>query len=222
MDYGQSLEQMIAAGRYDWKNGDITAKRFPVEGKGIIEFDARYFHFDRNIGSDEAKRLIEEDGWQVAKIEHVLSHGKTFPDEQRQYPSSVSVPSRRSTAIAACRASAGTAPGATSTSVGGTATGDVLSFPGRSQAVLGRLRLRHFSAWALGNFGPFGVRRCLSMRRFCFVCIIETTSEKSEVTAPGNLSATRATRVQPATACWRVSHGSSKIIDSWCGAPCDD
>src|SRR3989338_9121215 len=27
---GQSLEQMIAAGQYDWKNDDITPERFPI------------------------------------------------------------------------------------------------------------------------------------------------------------------------------------------------
>ena len=40
VDYSETLEQMIAAGRYDWKNSDLTAKRFPIKGKGIVEFEA--------------------------------------------------------------------------------------------------------------------------------------------------------------------------------------
>ena len=34
VDYGNSLQAMIAAGKYDWVNSGITAKRFPVEGTG--------------------------------------------------------------------------------------------------------------------------------------------------------------------------------------------
>ena len=82
VDYSRSLEQMIAAGHYDWKNDDITAKRFPIK--------ARYFNFDHNISSENAIKKIEaEDAanpWMPAKIEHVLSHGKTFPEEQRKFP----------------------------------------------------------------------------------------------------------------------------------------
>jgi hypothetical protein len=90
VDYDQTLEQMIAAGRYDWKNSDITAKRFPIEGKGIVEFEGRYFHFNRDISSENAIKEIEaadpKNPWSAAKIEHVLSHGKTFPEEQRNFP----------------------------------------------------------------------------------------------------------------------------------------
>ena len=97
VDYGLSLEQMIAAGRYDWKNDEITAKRFPIVGKGIVEFEARYFHFNRNISSEEAERLfcsepivldptITFNFWEPAKIEHVLSHGATFPKKQLKFP----------------------------------------------------------------------------------------------------------------------------------------
>lgn len=90
VDYGQSLEQMIAAGHYDWKSDDITAKHFPITGKGVVEFEARHFHFDRDISSKNAIKEIEaEDSsnpWSAAKIEHVLSDGKTFPEEQRKFP----------------------------------------------------------------------------------------------------------------------------------------
>ncbi len=90
VDYGKSLAEMIAPGHYDWTNGDITAKRFPVSGEGLIEFEARYFHFDRNISSEDAIKEIEsedtENPWIPAKIEHTLSHGATFPEEQRKFP----------------------------------------------------------------------------------------------------------------------------------------
>jgi hypothetical protein len=77
---------MIAAGRYDWKNGDITAKRFPIEGKGTVEFEAVLIHFNRNISSENAKKQIEEAGYEAAKTEHVLSFGANYPEEQRKFP----------------------------------------------------------------------------------------------------------------------------------------
>ncbi len=86
VDYGQTLEQMIAAGRYGWKNDDITAERFLIEGKGTIEFEAVLFHFDKKISSEDAKKQIEEAGYEVGKIEHILSFGANYPEEQRKFP----------------------------------------------------------------------------------------------------------------------------------------
>lgn len=86
VDYGQTLETMIAAGRYDWKNDNITVERFPIEGKGTVEFEAVLFHFDKDISSEDAKKQIEEAGYEVGKIEHVLSFGANYPEEQRKFP----------------------------------------------------------------------------------------------------------------------------------------
>ena len=90
VDYGQSLEAMIADGHYDWKNNDITAERFPITGDGIVEFEGRYFHFNCNVSLENTIKEIEvadtANPWSAAKIEHVLSHGKTFPEEQRKFP----------------------------------------------------------------------------------------------------------------------------------------
>lgn len=36
LDYGQSLDQMIAAGNYDYRNDYITAENFPVNGEGKV------------------------------------------------------------------------------------------------------------------------------------------------------------------------------------------
>ncbi len=86
IDYTKSFEQMIAAGRYDWRNDDLNAKRFPIKGEGVEEVEAKLFHFDRNISSEEAIRLMEAEGWEIAKMEHLLAFGAAFPDEQRKFP----------------------------------------------------------------------------------------------------------------------------------------
>ena len=90
IDYSMSLEAMIAAGKYDWKNGNITANEFPVEGTGIIRFETKVFHFDRNISSGDAVAAIKADDprnpWEPAKIEHLLAYGAKNPEDQRKYP----------------------------------------------------------------------------------------------------------------------------------------
>jgi hypothetical protein len=90
VNYGQSLDTMIANGHYDWKNDSITSKRFPPKGEGVVEFEARIFHFDRSIESKDAITAIEaadtENLWHAGLIEHLLTFGAKFPEEQRKYP----------------------------------------------------------------------------------------------------------------------------------------
>ncbi|MBI2030537.1 hypothetical protein HYT05_02860 [Candidatus Kaiserbacteria bacterium] len=86
VDYTQTLEQMIAAGRYDWKNSDITAERFSLVGDGVVDFEIKLFHFKRSISSEDADEAIKNDGWESAKIEHLLAFGAKYPEEQRKFP----------------------------------------------------------------------------------------------------------------------------------------
>lgn len=84
--YDQTLDQMIAAGRYDWKNGDITAKNFPVVGNGNREFVPEVVHFDRNISSDDAEKELDKLGFRAATDEELLAFGAIFPEVQRKFP----------------------------------------------------------------------------------------------------------------------------------------
>jgi hypothetical protein len=90
VDYGTSLQDMIAAGRYDWVSGDITPKRFPTTGTGVVELETKVFHFNRAISSEDAVAAIKADDtqnpWEPATIEALLAYGAKNPDEQRQYP----------------------------------------------------------------------------------------------------------------------------------------
>ena len=129
VNYGQPLEVMIAAGRYDWVNSDIRAERFPIdEGSGIVEFEGRYFHFTRNIFSEDVVKVIEvvdtNNPWSPAKSEHALSFGATYPGEQRTYPIvGLGLVLWRSEAAAACSASVGATPAGASLSLGGAMVG---------------------------------------------------------------------------------------------------
>jgi hypothetical protein len=90
VNYGMDLEKMILAGNYDWRNDDITAKRFPIVGKGEVEFEDTIFHFDRSISSENAvKEILAADPtnpWEPAKIENLLAYGAKNPEEQRKFP----------------------------------------------------------------------------------------------------------------------------------------
>lgn len=90
VNYSLSLEGMIAAGNYDWANDDITPKRFPLKGEGEVEFEDTVFHFDRDITSEEAVKLItaadSKNPWEPGKIENLLAYGAKNPEEQRKFP----------------------------------------------------------------------------------------------------------------------------------------
>jgi hypothetical protein len=86
INFGQPLEAMIAAGKYDWMNSDITAARFPVKGTGIKKFRNKSFHFDRDISSKDVVAAMKQKGFESATHVHGLAFGAAFPDEQRKYP----------------------------------------------------------------------------------------------------------------------------------------
>ena len=90
VDFGMPLEQMIAAGNYDWKNEDIIANQFSVAGEGIVEYEARLFSFDRSVPSQDVEKAIREAApagqWEPGKIEHLLAFGAKYSEEQRKNP----------------------------------------------------------------------------------------------------------------------------------------
>ncbi len=91
VDYSLSLPEMIVAGRYDWTNGNINAANFPLslpkgQVEGSVETKGELFHFNCNIGSDEAIRLMDGDGYRPARIEELLAFGAKHPELQRQFP----------------------------------------------------------------------------------------------------------------------------------------
>jgi hypothetical protein len=86
VDFGMSLRDMIAAGKYDWINPDIAAKHFPFEGTGKKAFRTKLFHFDRYISSDEVADAMKIENFTPATHIHGIAFGATFPEEQCKYP----------------------------------------------------------------------------------------------------------------------------------------
>jgi hypothetical protein len=85
VDYDQRLPAMIDDGHYDWVNGDIKEARFLIKGKGSIEFESRYFYFNRDMTSEGVINDMKSEGWEPAKVEHLLSFRVKYPKEQLKF-----------------------------------------------------------------------------------------------------------------------------------------
>lgn len=86
VNYRLTLAEMIAAGHYDWVNGDIKAQHFPVQREDEEQLEAKLFHFDHTVSSEAAVEAMKGAGYEPACIEHLLSFGKQNPEEQRKHP----------------------------------------------------------------------------------------------------------------------------------------
>jgi hypothetical protein len=98
IDFSQDLGQMIAAGKYDWTNSDITAEHFPLNGAGKRKVRVELLHFNQYFknGDEAIAKLKEVNDWlaqqganyryRFACIEELLVLGASQPDLQRQFP----------------------------------------------------------------------------------------------------------------------------------------
>ncbi|KKU85161.1 MAG: hypothetical protein UY15_C0040G0007 [Parcubacteria group bacterium GW2011_GWA2_47_9] len=86
VDCGQTLAQMIAAGKYNRVNSDITNANFPIIGSGKKNVAVELVHFNRSIESNEAIRELDRMGMRPATIEELLAFGAKYPEVQREFP----------------------------------------------------------------------------------------------------------------------------------------
>lgn len=86
VNYGMTLEQMIAAGEYSSRNNDITAEHFPFTGIGQVEVELHLVHLGRNASTDAVLAELDRRGLRPAKIEELLALGAKYPDLQKEFP----------------------------------------------------------------------------------------------------------------------------------------
>lgn len=86
VDYGMTLEQMIAAGRYDSQNGDITAEHFPLQGTGKVEVELHLVHLNKVVSTEEVLAELDRRNLRPAKIEEILALGAKYPNLQKEFP----------------------------------------------------------------------------------------------------------------------------------------
>jgi hypothetical protein len=75
IDYGQTIDQMIEAGKYDYRNDNITVDNFPITGEGKVTSQLVLVHFNRDISSEDAVKEMAQMGLEPAKTEHLLAYG---------------------------------------------------------------------------------------------------------------------------------------------------
>ena len=86
VDYGQTVEQFIRDGRYDWVNSDITSRNFPSSERGNAQIGVFLLNFDHNISSEDAIREMGAQGLRPATLKELLGLGATYPNLQRENP----------------------------------------------------------------------------------------------------------------------------------------
>ena len=79
--YAMSVGEMVAAGKYDWANSEITSEHFPVARQGKSEVEAKLVHLNRYFGSgDEVLRELDRMGYRPADLAEGLTFGATYPE----------------------------------------------------------------------------------------------------------------------------------------------
>lgn len=88
VDYGQTLQQMIANGKYDCTNSDINASNFPpTQRNGQQNVVIELVHFGWVIeSSDAVLEEFEVRDLRVATLPELLAFGATYPEKQREFP----------------------------------------------------------------------------------------------------------------------------------------
>ncbi len=87
VNYNQSVEEMVEAGKYDCFNSDITSKNFPTKRKGTTEVVVKLIHFNRVLADgDEAVHELDRIGYRPAELHEHLAFGEQHPEVQREFP----------------------------------------------------------------------------------------------------------------------------------------
>lgn len=86
VDYTQTLEQMIDAGRCNQIGDDITAKHFPLPDHGTMESVAQLARFSSDVSLDDAISEFNLYGLRPATIEELLAFGARYPEERGNFP----------------------------------------------------------------------------------------------------------------------------------------
>lgn len=86
-DQSVTFDDRIAKGDYNWKNDDLTEKRFPLT---LSAGPRNLFlaHFDKTMTSEKVEAWAKENGYEVALIDDLLAVGShsEYKELQRQFP----------------------------------------------------------------------------------------------------------------------------------------
>lgn len=86
VNYGIPLAAMIAGGRFDKKNSDITAQNFPIHGSGMSSIEITLFYFMCVMNTDAVLAEMDRCGYRPAALPELLALGAAQPELQRRFP----------------------------------------------------------------------------------------------------------------------------------------
>lgn len=86
LDYGKNLKKMIAAGKYDWVNDNITQENFPIKGEEKQDVGVVLVHFGKRMSSEEVLAEFEKMNLDPPNLETLLALGAAQPELQREFP----------------------------------------------------------------------------------------------------------------------------------------
>ncbi|OGL73439.1 hypothetical protein A3E39_01780 [Candidatus Uhrbacteria bacterium RIFCSPHIGHO2_12_FULL_60_25] len=89
LDCTQSLSDLIAQGKYDFVNDNITEKNFPIECSGEtikMALEVILVHLDERLTTKRVKHELDRRGLKLAPIDILLALGAAESDLQRKFP----------------------------------------------------------------------------------------------------------------------------------------
>lgn len=86
VNYDQTVEQLVKAGKYTWSDSDVTSGHFPFNKKGEEQVEIFIVSIDRRMSDPEVTQFINSWGLQDVNVKEELSLGAQYPDLQREGP----------------------------------------------------------------------------------------------------------------------------------------
>lgn len=86
VDYSQSLQGMIEAGKYEWVNPSVI-ENFSIErDERIEEVKLVLLHLNRWASTEEIENEIKKRELNVVNLRRLLAFGAKYPNLQKQFP----------------------------------------------------------------------------------------------------------------------------------------
>lgn len=83
IDYGQSRDQRVEAGKYDWV--DSWTCDVPACGEGKHDCELVLVRLDEDASTEEVLTEFKRRGLLPARMEHLLAFGAKYPEHQRRF-----------------------------------------------------------------------------------------------------------------------------------------
>ncbi|MCG2694907.1 hypothetical protein L6261_02375 [Candidatus Parcubacteria bacterium] len=87
VDETKTVEELVAEGKYNWSNSDVTSKNFPRPENGTkTEKEIALFYFNKTMTSEQVIAEMDKVGYRPATIWELLALGIAQPNLQMEFP----------------------------------------------------------------------------------------------------------------------------------------